>query len=491
LRNSAKGAARTAKQTEELIAPRSVLRVLIRSAKGAARTAKEVGNCFAPRLIVLACAFVSSAAAQVGGMGGYMGPGVLSRGAGDIGAVNGEQVDLRFFVNLNAVYDTGLQPFSLDSAGNLLRVAPLYGEQLSVGAYGTHNWRQASVGLDYTGNFYHYDNGSSYDGSTQNLMLGFTYQKNRRWSFDLREIAGTSSLGYGAPGFYGTTAVPSDVVVNQPTTLLFDNRTYWVQSGADANYIASARTIFTVGGDGYVLRRQETALAGLTGYTLRGSIQHRLTKTRTVGVSYQRMHYEFPPAFGQSDIDVATGFFNTSLGRRWIFSAALGMFHSEVKGLEQVALDPVIAALLGQSTGIRSFYRADIYPNGDISLTGRFKTSSVTFTYRQTAVPGNGVYLTSRNRYALASYSYTGIHKLNLGVSGGYTTLESIGQGIQPYSQMTGGAGFTYGVTRMLHVVGRYDLRHQELDVLNTLRTSYRATLGIAFSPGNIPLSLW
>ena len=56
---------------------------------------------------------------------------------------------------------------------------------------------------------------------------------------------------------------------------------------------------------------------------------------------------------------------------------------------------------------------------------------------------------------------------------------------------ITGGAGFTYGLTRMFHVVGRYDARHQEINLYNYRRTSYRATLGIAFSPGDIPLSLW
>jgi hypothetical protein len=404
--------------------------------------------------------------------------------------VNGEQVDLRFYADVDGVVDTGLQPYSVDSQGNLLRVGPLYGVQATVGGYGQHHWRQANLGLEYRGTFYHYTNDSHYDGSTHNLMLGYTYQQSSHLSYDLREIAGTSSLGYGAPGLYGVAAVPSDVI-NPSTTLLFDSRTYWGQSGADVNYIASARTVFTVGGDGYVVRRDASGLAGLNGYTARGSVQHRLTKTRTVGLTYQRMHYEFPPAFGQSDIDMAMGNFNTSLGRRWILSLSAGIFHSEVKGLQQVTLDPVIAALLGQTTGIRAFYRSDIYPNGEASLAGHFKNSSLTFSYRQTVLPGNGVYLTSRNRYGLGSYSYTGIRKWNLGLSGGYTTLDSIGQGIRPYSQVTGGAGFTYGVTRAFHIVGRYDLRHQEIDVFNVLRTSYRASLGIAFSPGDIPLSLW
>jgi hypothetical protein len=437
--------------------------------------------------IALACVFASTAAAQVGG---YLGPGVLSRGAGDIGTRSGEQVDLRFFADVNAVYDNGLQPFAVDSKGNLIQVNGLYGVQADLGAYGTHKWRRTSLGLDYHGNFYHYTNNSAYDGSTHNLTLGLTYQQSRRLSIDLRELAGTSSLGYGGPGFYGNTIVPSDAV-NQPTTFLFDNRTYYLQSTMDVNFIASPRTTYTAGGDGYTVRRNAAGLANLNGYTLRGSIQHRLSKTKTIGVTYQHMHFDFPPAFGQSDINVGEGFFNTALGRRWTFAIAGGVFAADVEGIQQVNLSPEIAALLGQSIGFRAFSRQNLYPSGHAELSGRFKTSVIAFNYSQTVAPGNGVYLTSRTNSAMGSYSYTGVHKLNLGVSGGYNNLKSVGQGIQPYSQFTGGAGFTYGLTRMFHVVGRYDARHQEINLYNYRRTSYRATFGIAFSPGDIPLSLW
>ena len=50
--NSAKGAARTAKDVRNKLAPHSVLRVILRSAKGAARTAKDVGNKFAPHSVL-------------------------------------------------------------------------------------------------------------------------------------------------------------------------------------------------------------------------------------------------------------------------------------------------------------------------------------------------------------------------------------------------------------------------------------------------------
>jgi hypothetical protein len=439
--------------------------------------------------MALACILSSTAAAQ---LGGYLGPGVLTRGAGDIGTRNGQDVDFRFYADVSGLYDNGLEPFALDSKGNLVTVNGLYGAQADLGAYGTHQWRNSALGLDYRGNFYEYVNDSQYSGSTHNLTLGYTYQKSRRLVFDFRQLAGTSSLGYGGPGFFGSAPEQgvSDVV-NQPTSLLFDNRTYYIQSSVDVNYILSPANIFTVGADGFFLRRQAQGLAGLDGYDAHGSYQHRLSRTRTVGAIYEHMFFDFPPAFGQSDINIAQVFLAGKLSRRWTFSVYGGAFQAEVTGIRQVTLSPVVAALLGTSVGTQAFYRDRVYPTGHATLTGAFKTSILSFNYSELVTPGNGIYLTSRTDSGWVSYSYTGIRKWNFGISGGYNKLESIGQGIQPYTQLNGGAGFTYGFNRWLHAVGRYDARHQEISLYGFRATSYRATLGLAFSPGDIPLSLW
>jgi hypothetical protein len=439
------------------------------------------------RLGVLVCILASTAAAQ---QSSYLGPGVLSRGAGDIGNRGGQQVDLRFFADVTGVYDNGLQPFAVGPNGTLPEVKGLYGVEASLGAYGTHTWKRALLGLDYKGDFYHYPSGSFYDGSTHNLTLGYTFQKSRRLAFDFRQLAGTSSRAYGGPGFYGSNATPYDVV-NQPTTLLFDSRTYYLQSTMDVNFITSARTTYTVGGDGYTVKRQAGGLIGVNGYDLHGRIQHRLSKTRTVGVTYEHSHYDFPPAFGEADINNYQGFFSDKLGRRWTFSVSAGVFQADVVGIQQVALNPVIAALLGQTTASQAFSRSTFYPSGTASLSGNFKTSTIGFSYARTVTPGNGVYLTSRQESGTLSYGYTGIRKWNFGLSGSYNKLTSVGQGIQPYSLFNGGAGFTYGINKAFHVIGRYDARHQAIDLAGYRRTSYRATLGLAFSPGDKPLSLW
>ena len=101
------------------------------------------------------------------------------------------------------------------------------------------------------------------------------------------------------------------------------------------------------------------------------------------------------------------------------------------------------------------------------------------------------MYVTSRQNSGTFGYSYTANRKWNFGLSGGYYTLQGIGQGLPSYGQFTGGAGVTYNVVKAFHLVARYDARHQDINMLGYRRTGYRATFGIAFSPGKVPLSLW
>jgi hypothetical protein len=159
--------------------------------------------------------------------------------------------------------------------------------------------------------------------------------------------------------------------------------------------------------------------------------------------------------------------------------------------LQQVNVDPAVAALLGQATTIQAFYRKTIYPSGELKLTRQFKNALLAFDYNRTPVPGNGVYLTSQQENGYATFSYTGVRKFNFYATGQYSSLKGLGQNIKPYRQVSGGAGFTYGLNRYLHLTARYDARHQEIDVAGYRRNGFRATVGLVFSPGDVPLSLW
>ncbi len=124
--------------------------------------------------------------------------------------------------------------------------------------------------------------------------------------------------------------------------------------------------------------------------------------------------------------------------------------------------------------------------------SSRTQNASSLESYSRTRVlPGNGVYLTSRTETGLVGYSYTGIRKATFSISGAIRRWRAWVRELAPYSMFTGGAGITYNLSHALHAVARYDVRQQEINVAGFRATSYRASIGLAFSPGSLPLSLW
>jgi len=433
------------------------------------------------RMIAIVLACCSTMTAQISD---YQGPGVLSRGAGDIGTRAGQDVDLRLFVEANGIYDTGLQPFSLDATGHLAKVGALFGAEITAGVYGVHKFRHGRLGLDYKGAYRHYTTNSFFDGTDHTLALGYTYQKSRRLIFDTRQTAGTVSQG--TP--FGSIPVVTGSVVT-PSSLLFDNRMDYLQSTLDVNYLLSQHTTLTAGGEGFGVWRKATGLIGMQGYTLHGAIKHRITQRTTLAANYRHTHYDFPKAFGEADLNTYTGTFATKLSRSWIVSVEGGVYTAEVQGLQQVALDPTISALLGVFTAQQTFYRRSVFPLWDASLSRQFQHANLSLQYQSGPSAGNGVYLTSRQYNGNGSFNYTGIRKWSFSVSGGYSRLEGIGQNLQPYSQANGGAGVTYALTHAFQMLAKYDARHQEIINGVYLLNSYRATIGISFSPADIPLA--
>jgi hypothetical protein len=437
------------------------------------------------KLFALACVFSSTAAAQ---LGDYLGPGILTQGVNDIGARSGQAVALRLFADVAAVYDNGIQPLSLTPAGSLLQVNGLYGVEANFGAYGVHKWRRAQLGLDYRGTLRHYVNGSFYDGTDQQLLLGYTFQQSKRLFWDAQEMAGTLSRSIG--GIPGVT-LPIPTIVGSPTALLFDNREYFTESTLSMTYLFSPRTSVTAGGTGFLVRQRSSALIGANGYNLVGSVHHRLTRATTIGAEYRHNHFDFPGQYGQSDINSWEGIYGTQLGKLWKFGMQAGVYQAEVQGVQEVALSPAVAALLGITNISQTFYKRYLFPSGNARLIRQFKTATLGFNYSRSVTPGNGVYLTSRTEAATVAYNYTGIRRTSLNISGGEYSLGSLGQDLKGYRQLNGGAGMSVTLYKALHLTARYDARHQEIDVAGYRRTSYRATIGFAFSPGAVPLALW
>jgi hypothetical protein len=253
----------------------------------------------------------------------------------------------------------------------------------------------------------------------------------------------------------------------------------------------AARASVSVSGEGFTVQRQSSALIGVDGYGARARFQYRLSRLTSMGAEYDRQHYQYPGSFGSSDINMYNVFISTQLGRLWTLSLSGGVYQVNTVGLQTVSLNPAIAALLGVSTTVHVFAADNWLPAARGTLNRKFKNANLYAAYSREISPGDGVYLTSRVDNAILGYTYSGVRKATFTISGGYTSLASIGQGIAPYNTYAGGAGLSYNFTHALHGVARYDARQQEIQLAGYRRTSYAVTLGIAFSPGTLPLSLW
>ena len=442
-----------------------------------------------PFLAAVACgaAFASTAAAQ---LSNYLGPGVMTGGVQNIGMRAGEQVDLRFFAGVNGIYDNGLLPAAVNSNGKLVPINGLYGIEAQVGAYGVHSWRTSQIGINYSGDFLHYTNYDYPDQTNQALTIGYTDQVSRRLYFNLQGVGGiyTNFLG-GVPALGGLVSAP--ILQNPSGLLIFDTRTYFGEGDASMTYLFSARSSITLGGDGFEMQPQSSILISAVGYGAYAQYQYKLSRTSSIGARYQREYFQYPNFFGHTGMNVYTGFYAAQLGPHWTLSLLAGAYQTSLVGLQSVKLAPAVAALLGVPTTTEVFSQTTWLPAVSATLMRQFKSSNLTFSYARTVYPGNGVYLTSRADNALAAYSYTGIHRIALSISGGYFALSSVGQGIPPYKTGIGSAGLTYTLPKSLHLVARYDLRHQDIAYAGFRQNSYRVTLGLAYSPGSLPLSLW
>jgi len=257
----------------------------------------------------------------------------------------------------------------------------------------------------------------------------------------------------------------------------------------NTRYAISGRTTISMGGSYYSVHRQSTALVGVNGYNLQGSINRRISRNSTIGVNFQHTHYDFPRAFGESDINVYSASWSTTFARSWTIGLSGGVFSSAVQGVQSTALDPVIAALLGIGSVSTIFYKENRMPTATATLTKKLRRANWSVNYGRTISPGNGVFLTSRQESYGGGYSYTGIRRLSFAVSGGLFKLSSLGQNLVPYAQVMASTTLGYNLGGGFNLTGSYSRRHQNIQANTFQRDSSRISIGIYFSPGSVPIS--
>jgi hypothetical protein len=435
--------------------------------------------------------FISAAISMAQNFEQAGGPAILSRGGG-AGAIGSEPTALTFTVGVNAVYDSNL--VATPTAGQPVNAQQgSYGVESRATLFGVHRFKRSSLGISYTGNYLRF-NSDLYSGTTQTLQLSYDQQLSKKLALRYFLSAGTSNLPYGA-GVAGGQLVNANLIdpnlTAVPTQEIFNIRTNFIQGGAGFLYQVNHRLSFQLMATGSGVRRDLKELGGLNGYSGSADVSYRASKRSTFSVTYSFSHYEFPGAFGASDIMSFGGGYQRAVGRDWQLGFTGSVTRVESLGLTRIALDPIVASLLGETSGVEAFYAKNYLPGLNANITRRMRKGTLTFSAARFISPGNGLFLTSQNNAYNAAYSYTGLRNWSLYASAGYSQLSSLTRTAGQYTGVTVGLGASHAIYRTLHFTANLAYRDQFISSSTFKHNGERVSAGLAWSPRPLPLVIW
>ena len=197
------------------------------------------------------------------------------------------------------------------------------GVLLEAGAYGGHDWKHSSLGLDYRGD-YRYDNKRTYfNGFNQVLALDFTHQFNRKLALYLSEAGGSSNRAFGAfaaPAFSGADRI------GIPLNEVFDVRVYFAQSSAAISLSEKCTDHAVHIHQGFFMKRESVSLVNSQGYRATGQANYRLNSRDTIGLDYYFMTFEYPHLYTASKINGVGFRFSRKVSDSFDFGGGAGLF---------------------------------------------------------------------------------------------------------------------------------------------------------------------
>ena len=441
-------------------------------------------------LALLAPAFAQSAGV-LGGFGGggsaYDGPSILGRGGPTSGMRGTEKVPIRVQASINGTYDSNILGFSVDSNGNFNPVASA-GITAFIGASGRKAWRRSFLGLDYSGDYNHFARQSFYNGTNHQLNLALGTQIGQKLQIITQIGAGTSNRFLGGQGVFQASELE---FLAAPTAELFDSRTYFIGNSTSATYSLNGRQSVRVSANASSVRRRARSLVDLQVYGASADFVQRLSRSTSLGVSYSFSHFDFTKVFGESDIHTIGSHISRKVGRDLHFAAGLTGTKQSTVGVRSVALDPVLAALLGRGTGTEVFDSNNLLYGYMLTAERRLRRSNATISAQRAVTPGNGFFLTSINRSVIASLTHSLSRDVSFGANFGHNELSSLGFASGDFKGWTGGANVTYKLTESLGLNAQYNWRTFDLQQTTFGRTGYRVSLGITYFPQQGPAGLF
>jgi hypothetical protein len=417
----------------------------------------------------------------------YNGPLLPSRDSMISTTVSRRRTRLRPFLGVSGIYDSSITQPTLTPTGTVPQFGSS-GVEAQIGLLGSKAYKEGVVSIDYRGDYRDYLQSKFYNGMDHFLSMEVRHNFSKHVMLRVQESFGSYARAFDGPAIGGFV---DPLMVNNPATDIFDSRTNYSSTRADVIIEASPRLSFDMGGTGFLVRRSSPSLVGVNGYEAHGDAGYRWTRRLSTGVYYRFTQYNFARAFGSAGMHTIGVEASYRISKTWEVGFQVGGSRLEAQSEQIVAVDPVIAAITGQTQGVLATHKLNYVPDFRVHLMREFRRGNLQFNYSRTVNPGNGVYLTSQYETAGGMVSYSGLQHWTFGVDGGYDRYASLVQTMGPYKGARSGVGFTRDLLHNVYATFRADYRHLDVNSVYFRRNQARLTVGVTWSPGEMPLALW
>ncbi|OYW12646.1 MAG: hypothetical protein B7X34_01700, partial [Acidobacteriia bacterium 12-62-4] len=346
-------------------------------------------------------------------------------------------------------------------------------------------FRRSVLGVSYNAGYNYFGSATGFNGTNQALSLAYGRRLTRRLEMNWTNTASVTNRILGNP--LNQPGIGVDIV-SVPVNELFDTRIYFLQSQMTAGYNLNSRWQIQFGGSGGVTRRQARSLADANMYGGSASVTYRWSRNTTIGGGYNYTAFNFGRSFGESGIHALSLNFARRIGQAWQVSASVSGQGIHTIGVRRVALDPVIAALLGSGSGVEAFDSRVRIGGYGLSLARSFRRSNFEVRADRSIVPGNGLLLTSVINSQSASVTYNVARKWNLVMGANRSTMGEVAGGtFGAFKSWGTQIGVGRNLTDEITVNGTLEYRSFTLSDSPLDRTGTRYLVGISYTPRSLP----
>jgi hypothetical protein len=191
------------------------------------------------------------------------------------------------------------------------------------------------------------------------------------------------------------------------------------------------------------VKRKSLPLVNSQGYRGQGTVTHRISRRTAIVGNFQYLRFEFPKVYANSDIFALAVGVQRTLTRNLQLDAMGGLYRITTSAIATVELSPEVAEILGRPTGTVAFLRTERPPLVEATLSYLQERGRAYIAGSSGINPGNGIYLTTSRATVNGGYSYSGIRKLSLGVSAGWSRTGSVALDLEDFNMWQWGGGFT------------------------------------------------